>query len=632
MKAFMYFSKSTPASSLPRTARHWLAMLVVLGLVCAPAILQAQQPDGDSPDSEVLTRGPVHEAFAGMVTFNPEPGIVITKPPPEGIEEVPPDERPEGNNVAWIPGYWAWDDERDDFLWISGTWRALPPGREWMAGYWAQTSQGSQWISGYWADTAARETTYLPPPPATVEVGPNIAAPSPDYDWTPGCWIWYQSRYAWRPGYWSPCRVDWVWMPAHYVCTPRGYIFVGGFWDFPVARRGVLFAPVYFESRVYARRGYHYSPSIVIHLGVFTDHLFLRPRYQHYYFGDYYAPSYHHGGFYASFSFQSGRHGYDPIYSHQRWEHRQDRGWERRHETSYQHRRDHDNARPPRTWAAQRTIVSTTVESQQNQVVATRFDQLAKRNDSSLRFQRVATEERQQLVRRGQEVQKSREQRRTVEAVADGPARRSNQSVEPVKVQLPRSPIVSKPIDQLGKSESPPKVPKAPKLNPKVQPQTEPANRPQRANRSTPPIQSRQGDIEKKSPPGRSGAAPRPQPAQSEPQPRANELPKRTQEDIPRNPGQAKKAQDESERRAGDAAVKTQNESQKQAQPESKPDARGPAVKATTEPQRNARASEKKSQRVSEPPVRKRAVSGEKGATQLLKKDHPGKGKENPRQ
>ena len=79
---------------------------------------------GDEQDAEVLTRGPVHEAFAGVITSNPEPGAVVPKAPPAAIEEVPPDEKPEGDNVAWIPGYWAWDDERTDFLWVSGVWRA----------------------------------------------------------------------------------------------------------------------------------------------------------------------------------------------------------------------------------------------------------------------------------------------------------------------------------------------------------------------------------------------------------------------------------------------------------------------------------------------------------------------------
>jgi len=127
----------------------------------------APAPDASVQGVQVLTRGPVHEAFAGIVTYNPEPGIVVAKAPPEMIEEVPPGERPEGNNVTWIPGYWAWDEERSDFIWISGTWRALPPGRQWMAGYWGETTQGYQWTSGYWADAATQETTYLPQPLST---------------------------------------------------------------------------------------------------------------------------------------------------------------------------------------------------------------------------------------------------------------------------------------------------------------------------------------------------------------------------------------------------------------------------------------------------------------------------------
>src|SRR5437868_1379297 len=64
---------------------------------------------------EVLTRGPVHEAFAETIAFDPQPGIVVPKAPPETIEELPPAERPEGDNVAWISGYWGWDDDRKDF-------------------------------------------------------------------------------------------------------------------------------------------------------------------------------------------------------------------------------------------------------------------------------------------------------------------------------------------------------------------------------------------------------------------------------------------------------------------------------------------------------------------------------------
>ena len=71
---------------------------------------------------EVLTRGPVHEAFAEPNSYNPTQGFVMPKEAPAVIEEIPPDEKPAGD-ALWIPGYWQWDSERSDFIWISGIWR-----------------------------------------------------------------------------------------------------------------------------------------------------------------------------------------------------------------------------------------------------------------------------------------------------------------------------------------------------------------------------------------------------------------------------------------------------------------------------------------------------------------------------
>src|SRR6186997_3251385 len=117
---------------------HSLCLIAALAIPCVAfgANQAPPAPNADRDDVQVLTRGPVHEAFAETVTFDPEPGLVAPRAPPDPIEELPPAQRPQGDNVAWIPGYFAWDDDREDFLWVSGIWRALPPGREWVPGYW----------------------------------------------------------------------------------------------------------------------------------------------------------------------------------------------------------------------------------------------------------------------------------------------------------------------------------------------------------------------------------------------------------------------------------------------------------------------------------------------------------------
>ena len=553
------------------------------------AFSRAQTSSYEAEGEVVLTRGPVHEAFAAVVSYNPAPGIVVRTRPPELIEELPPEERPEGDDVAWIPGYWGWDDERNDYLWISGTWRILPPGREWMAGYWRENDDGYRWISGYWADATERETTYLPPPPATLEVGANIGAPSDDYGWTPGYWDWQQDRYAWRAGYWAEGRADWVWSPSYYVWTPRGFIFVEGFWDYPVARRGILFAPVYYQSRGYARRGYSYSPRIAINLSLFLDNLFLRPSYHHYYFGDYYGSRYEQDGFYASISFHSSRQGFDPFYSHNRWEHRSDRDWENHYRASYQDRRDHEAARPPRTWSAQLTLNLNPAPGGQVRVqLAAPLAQLARSPDNLVRFQPVAQGDRQQLARRGREVQESRDQRRTVEAKAAVTTGRSAAvAVEPVRVAAPRSPIVANPAAQRGRNPAPPQAQQAPKPNAQVsQPRAENTGRPQNADRRNAPPEARQPEPQRKAPAeqrtnesSRQAAPEAQRQAPQDVEKRARDTEAKTQaeaksqqkanEAAAANKQQAGERRDAAEAKARDESQRKTQESQQKAQQES---------------------------------------------------------------
>jgi hypothetical protein len=262
--------------------------LIAIGPLAKTVV--GQQGGPDRPEGiQVLTRGPVHEAFAETVAYNPQPGIVVKKEPPAAIEERPPDQKPEGPHVVWIPGYWAWDDERDDYIWISGLWRNVPPNRQWVPGYWARTADGWQWIAGYWSAADTTVVEYLPEPPATLETGPNVPASTEDEIWVPGYWGWEGGRYVWVAGFWRLPQPRWVWVPAHYIWTPRGCLFTQGYWDYPVTARGVLFAPVYFERPWYETSGFRFSPAIVLAADVLTDHLFCRPSYCHYYFGDYYG-------------------------------------------------------------------------------------------------------------------------------------------------------------------------------------------------------------------------------------------------------------------------------------------------------------------------------------------------------
>ena len=244
--------------------------------------------DEEDADAEHLLSGPLHEAFAAPAPFDPEPGLVISAEPPDPIDELPPEVRPD-EDAIWIEGYWAWDDEREGFIWISGVYRVPPVGRRWVPGYWQEVADGFQWVAGFWAPLEEQEVSYLPDPPRSLERGPTSPPPSEEHFWVPGHWHYLDDRYVWRPGYWNLGREGWVWVPSHYVWTPRGSVFAGGYWDYPFADRGLAFAPVYWRRPLYLRTGFYYRPLRVIDLGRLHLHLFVRPRYHHYYYCEWYG-------------------------------------------------------------------------------------------------------------------------------------------------------------------------------------------------------------------------------------------------------------------------------------------------------------------------------------------------------
>ncbi|MHB1561750.1 MAG: hypothetical protein ACYC61_30240 [Isosphaeraceae bacterium] len=433
-----------------------------------PARADALAAEADASGGQVLTQGPVHEAFATPVVHDPKASPVVTKKPPDPIQEVAPDQKPSGHNVQWIPGYWAWDGTRSDYLWVSGVWREPPPGTQWVPGYWNTADGGYQWVPGAWMPVSAgpeagsddpavqpqpqAQATYLPPPPGSLESGPNSPQPNPNVVWTPGYWTWQGGGYAWRPGFWAAVQPGWVWMPPHYVWTPSGYLFVPGYWDLPVASRGLMFAPVYYPEPVYVQPGYVYTPQVTIVGSAVTANLFVQASTNSYAFGNYYAQNYVSLGIvpWFSFSFATGPPVYyDPLFSYYSVVYvRQNPQWVVQVREAYRMRRENVALRPPVTYAEQVRVMRNvsitrdiTVVDHRNMAMPLHqlaADPIAGRN---LRLERVSEAERQQLRRQATALHAAREHRATQERTAA----REGFSNGPRTMSLPHSPIAAHP-------------------------------------------------------------------------------------------------------------------------------------------------------------------------------------------
>jgi hypothetical protein len=94
--------------------------------------------------------------------------------------ELPVYEQPicPGEGYIWTPGYWAWDDDDQDYYWVPGTW---------------------------------------------------VQAPQVGYLWTPGYWGWGGEAYVFHVGYWGPVVGFYGGIDYGWGYTGRGYY--GGRWD-----------------------------------------------------------------------------------------------------------------------------------------------------------------------------------------------------------------------------------------------------------------------------------------------------------------------------------------------------------------------------------------------------------------
>jgi hypothetical protein len=345
---------------MKRILQSLLAAGVLLagGLAGGPRALADRPADNHEADEkgvEVQTRGPIHEGFAAMTTTDPETGPTVPKKPPEPIKEVPPKFKPKGENVQWLPGYWAWDDERKDFIWVSGVWRVPPRGRHWVPGHWTGVKDGYEWVHGFWAKAGQEKLQYLPEPPESQEEGPSSPYKEDSF-YVPGCWLWSDGDWKWRPGYWREYQEDHVWIPSCYYWTPNGCIYNSGYWDYPLEDRGVLCAPVYFNQPLWTDPDWSFQPDYYCDWPGILDAFFCRPDWCWYYFGDWYGRGYRHRGFRPWYAW-GGRH-FDPLFGHERWSHRDDPNWRTHLRDTFRGRDAGRLTRPARTLARQRALLA----------------------------------------------------------------------------------------------------------------------------------------------------------------------------------------------------------------------------------------------------------------------------------
>jgi hypothetical protein len=428
--------------------RNALKITAILALISCTVSSAADTPPPipDQEQPEILTRGPVHEAFAQPVELEDQSGLVTPNEPPADIVENPPDERPAGKQFVWVPGYWGWDDDHKRYIWVSGCWRAAPPGTYWVPGYWTRTPSGWEWVAGFWSSSPQNQIQYLPAPPALENVEVPASAPFQDDLWVPPCWYWTDGSYVLRAGYWLKPLDNWVWIPSHYVWTPRGYVFIAGRWDYPLARRGVLFTPYHIPRPLYLRPGFSLSLGVVVDLGLLEVNLFTFPRYCHYYFGDYYGSVYIGLGIYPQFEWRRFRTWYDPLYVHSRWRHHETaQAWYDHERHQYDLRLNDRALRPPRTYRDMEERLARAPEAQRRDLTVVRhMNTVVRSGNEPFKFERMNSRSRESYFGKTDDLHRFRNERREWESHGTVPGRieqpeRNRPGIEQRR-EIPRAP------------------------------------------------------------------------------------------------------------------------------------------------------------------------------------------------
>ena len=253
-------------------------MLFVTYFLLTPSTLAAIAQHDDRSNI-----GPIHEAFAQPLDGSEAPPAVVRKRPDGPLHDAPAAIKPSAPSAIWIPGYWGWDNRADDFVWVTGVWRIPPPGMRWVPGYWNQKGDDWQWVRGFWFPHDQPRLRYLPsPPPAKEE--PELAQLDDDQFAVRGYWTHAGGQYVWNRGFKARRKQGWQWMPSRYTWTPAGSLYLPGYWDYELKRRGLLFGPLSaaVEGAASGAGTVLRAPTATIDLPRLSEVLIARPEYGHY--------------------------------------------------------------------------------------------------------------------------------------------------------------------------------------------------------------------------------------------------------------------------------------------------------------------------------------------------------------
>jgi hypothetical protein len=110
----------------------------------------------------ILATFSVQAMFATHEALNPNPtqsGLIEKEPPLPLLDPIAPQPSPD---TRWVPGYFSWNPEKQDFEWEPGIWIKAPEGTVWVPGKWKNDQGGYIRIQGYFAKKLQETEAPLP--------------------------------------------------------------------------------------------------------------------------------------------------------------------------------------------------------------------------------------------------------------------------------------------------------------------------------------------------------------------------------------------------------------------------------------------------------------------------------------